>query len=276
MEEEGQITPGIYLNYGPPTLSSITHGSPASGLAHQYVRLATAADTFATDPIPQAVYDIYRVKSWKLIAIYDDPLPEEDPDFDYSWSFSQVFDAGTYYDDFYKEPYPFAPPPEEEYEGPSFGTGWTTIEETINEKGMPGSGGISLMAGGIAGCRFYKHLNNDAGINRRLNAGVVIQRPVLRYDSAGSRIWALPIYGMTGLTLAPFSTAGVTQYYGDQGSAYGFASAFETYDEIPVSYEVGMTRFITALGDTAGPNADSSPPLHGGWSVNLSVEEYFE
>lgn len=280
MDEEGQITPGLYpvaLLGNPPELTNSPYGG---GRGHQYIRLAGASDDFAEVPIPQQVYDIYRVKKWKLEAEYVDPLPDEDPDFDYSFSFSQIFNAGTYYDDYFGDEWPFDPgliPPG--YEGPIFGTGWTTIEEAINRKGTFDTGGIFVMQNGLAGCRFFKTISNGTGASRDLNAGVVIRPPRLMYDSTGALIWALPVYGMSGLSTVPFSSAdaSISTTYGDQGALFGFASAWEYYEDGRGGEgERGMTRFIDALGDTAGPDDDVSPPVYGGWTVSLSIEEYFD
>jgi hypothetical protein len=276
MDEEGQITPGFYPNTGGDLPPQLTASPYVGGGGHQYVRLAVAGENFASDPIPKEVYDIYRVQTWKLEATYTDPLPETDPSFDYSGSLSQTFDAGTYHDDFYGSGWPYETSRPEGFEGPVFGTPWTTIEEAINLKGVFESGGVSLMKKGIAGCRSWVEINNGDGTYRDLWAGVIIRPPRLIFDAEGTLIWALPLWGMTGVESIPFPPTEFSGEYGGPGPDLGFALANEFLLRPATTItERGMTRSITALGELAGPLSDPDPPGYAGWSVTLTVESYF-
>lgn len=262
------ITPGLYWatpSIGGSTHPWLPHSPSGGGLGDFYIPLATAASTFALDPIPTAVLNIYRVAEWRLEAVFTDPDADE-----FSRTLSAVFSAGTYYDTYFGADWPFGGSPT--YPGPDFGTAWASIEDSINRKGtasFTSSTPTEVMSSDtrLAAVRIYNEADVD-GQQVIWQAGVAISRPVLRVNDDSALEWALPV-----TALRDASAALPHVFFPALSSSPPALRGFAFVDS--EAGEEGRTKFITGFGEEVGPVDDPDPPAVNGWEVTLSVESYY-
>jgi hypothetical protein len=203
--------------------------------------LVLADSDFTNAPVPDAVWDIVRVKSWKVEASYVDGNDWSPNDWDFSRSFSdRIIAAGTSRDEVTGTPVIENTP------------GWESLDDAIILRShvSPNNSPEAIM-----GLYMLETDNSETPFPAWV-LSFQLRRPTLEFID-GSLWWTLP---MRVLPSVPSNLIGLGGLY--------------LSSESPPYFPYSVIDRITVLGEEV--EITSLPtPEQGGWSVEVSVNEYF-